>query len=84
MVEKTMFQFVEPDDEGVYRYEPVLPNPDDLQTVRDQIISTWEKIQNHDFYTGCGKEDCHWCNFVKDHKQFVDLKEAVQMEEWEE
>lgn len=84
MVEKTMFQFVEPDDEGVYRYEPVLPNPDDLQTVRDQIISTWEKIQNHDFYTGCGKEDCHWCNFVKDHKQFVDLKEAVQIEEWEE
>jgi len=23
------------------------------------------KIQDHDFYTGCGKEDCHWCNFVK-------------------
>lgn len=84
MVEKTMFQFVEPDDEGKYQYVAVTPNPNDIQTVREQIVSTWKKIQQHDFYTGCGKDDCHWCNFVKDNKQYSELKEALHEDEWEE
>jgi DNA helicase-2/ATP-dependent DNA helicase PcrA len=33
----------------------------------------WEKIQQKDFYTGCGKEDCHWCNFVKNNELAVAL-----------
>jgi DNA helicase-2/ATP-dependent DNA helicase PcrA len=33
----------------------------------------WEKIQAKDFYTGCGKADCHWCNFVKTHQLAVEL-----------
>jgi DNA helicase-2/ATP-dependent DNA helicase PcrA len=69
-VTKTVFQFVEPDDNNEYISVDIIPTEDDLQTVREQIKGTWLKIQNQDFYTGCGKEDCTWCNFVKDNKQY--------------
>ena len=45
--------------------------------MKAQIADTWEKIQEHDFYTGCGKEDCDWCNFVKEHKLYVSLVEEA-------
>jgi DNA helicase-2/ATP-dependent DNA helicase PcrA len=25
---------------------------------------------------GCGKAECHWCNFVKEHKLYVELEEV--------
>ncbi len=75
-VTKTVFQFVEPDDSNEYVSVDIIPTEDDLQTVRQQIKDTWLKIQNQDFYTGCGKEDCTWCNFVKDNKQYVQLIET--------
>jgi len=46
--------------------------------VREQIQLVWEKIQARDFYTGCGKEDCHWCNFVKTNKLQVGFIEEEQ------
>ena len=42
--------------------------PADIETVKQQLTQVWQKIQAHDFYTGCGKEDCHWCNFVKNNQ----------------
>ena len=42
--------------------------PQDVETVKNQITTAWQKIQNKEFYTGCGKDDCTWCNFVKDNK----------------
>jgi len=68
-----VFQFVEPDDNNEYISVDIIPTEDDLQTVREQIKDTWLKIQNQDFYTGCGKENCTWCNFVKDNKQYEQL-----------
>ncbi len=38
---------------------------EDETIVKEQIKNVWERIQAHDFYTGCGKKDCNWCNFVK-------------------
>ena len=43
--------------------------------MKGQITDTWAKIQDHDFYTGCGKPECSWCNFVKEHKLYVSLVE---------
>ena len=82
-VVSTEFDFVEPDKKKNYRKEKVIINPADITTVTEQISSTWEKIQAHDFYTGCGKDDCHWCNFVKDNKLHVALHE-IEEEEIEE
>ncbi len=75
---KTIFQFVEPDDEGNYHSIDILATEDDLSTVRNQISDTWHKIQQHDFYTGCGDEKCQWCNFVKGNSQYIDLKEIIE------
>lgn len=67
-VVSTEFDFVEPDGKKQYRREKIVISEADITTVTQQITDTWEKIQNRDFYTGCGKEDCHWCGFVREVK----------------
>jgi DNA helicase-2/ATP-dependent DNA helicase PcrA len=56
-------------------------SPEDITTVTQQIVTVWEKIRNHEFYTGCGKPDCHWCNFVKTNNLAVALHELGEVEE---
>lgn len=84
VVEQAEFDFVVPDQKREYVKIPVQITPADIQTVKQQITSSWEKIQAHDFYTGCGKSDCHWCNFVKDHNLAIALHETVAGEGGEE
>ncbi len=71
----TEFDFIEPDKKKNYRREKIIITPADITTVTEQIVQTWEKIQNREFYMGCGKEDCHWCNFVKTNKLAIALHE---------
>lgn len=71
----TEFDFIEPDKKKNYRKEKLIITQADITTVAQQISGSWEKIQNREFYTGCGKEDCHWCNFVKTNKLAVALHE---------
>ncbi len=77
-VVSTEFDFIEPDKKKNYRREKVTITPADITTVTQQITSTWEKIQNREFYTGCGKEDCHWCNFVKTNNLAIALHEMEE------
>ncbi len=72
-VTSTEFDFIEPDKKKEYRKLKLVITPQDTDFVREQIVDVWEKIQNKDFYTGCGKEDCHWCNFVKSNELAVTL-----------
>ena len=74
----TEFDFIEPDKKKNYRREKVIINPSDVTTVTQQIATTWQKIQNREFYIGCGKEDCHWCNFVKTNNMAVALHELEE------
>jgi DNA helicase II / ATP-dependent DNA helicase PcrA len=76
----TEFDFVEPDRKKIYRREKVMISPADITTVTQQITSTWEKIQNREFYVGCGKDDCHWCKFVKTNNLSVALHEVEEEE----
>jgi DNA helicase-2/ATP-dependent DNA helicase PcrA len=76
----TEFDFIEPDKKKNYRKEKVVITPADITTVTQQIASTWEKIHNREFYIGCGKEDCHWCNFVKTNNLAVALHEIEDEE----
>lgn len=82
-VMSTEFDFIEPDKKKKYRKEKLVISPADITTVTQQITSTWEKIQNREFYIGCGKEDCHWCNFVKTNNLAVALHEMETEEESE-
>ncbi len=74
----TEFDFIEPDKKKNYRKEKVIITPADITTVTEQIKTTWEKIQARQFYTGCGKEDCHWCDFVKTNNLAIALHEIEE------
>ncbi|MDE3253177.1 MAG: hypothetical protein KGO92_10255, partial [Bacteroidota bacterium] len=76
----TEFDFIEPDKKKQYRKEIIHISPEDIATVEHQIVAVWSKIQQHDFYTGCGKPDCHWCNFVKNNEMAVALHDLSEEE----
>jgi DNA helicase II / ATP-dependent DNA helicase PcrA len=76
-VMSTEFEFVEPDGKKQYVRRKVPITPADISTVRGQIRRVWERVQARDFYTGCGKSDCHWCNFVKENKLAIALHEVM-------
>lgn len=80
-VVSTEFDFIEPDKKKQYRKEKITITPEDITTVTEQIKTVWQKIQAHDFYTGCGKTDCHWCSFVKNNEMAVALHELEEGEE---
>ena len=67
------FDFVEPNKKKAFEKIAIAITEADITTVQQQIKMVWEKIQQKDFYTGCGKEDCHWCNFVKNNELAVAL-----------
>ncbi|MBS1601402.1 MAG: ATP-dependent helicase, partial [Bacteroidetes bacterium] len=77
-VASTEFDFVEPDKKKEYRKVKIVITPEDITTVTGQITTTWQKIQNREFYTGCGKPDCHWCNFVKTNNLAIALHEVSE------
>jgi len=61
----TTFDFIEPISEGEYHKEKIVIIPGDEATVTRQLTDTYQKIMAHDFATGCGKEECSWCHFVR-------------------
>ena len=73
----TEFEFVEPVGD-IYKTEKIVVEPADITTVTQQITSTWQKIQNREFKTGCGKPDCHWCSFVKTNNMAIALHELEE------
>ena len=80
-VVSTEFDFIEPDKKKLYRKEKIVITPADMATVTEQIKIVWQKIQDRDFYHGCGKPDCHWCNFVKTNHMAIALHDLTEEEE---
>lgn len=74
-VERAEFDFVEPNKIKAFEKIGISITEADITTVTQQILETWEKIQNKAFYKGCGKADCHWCQFVKSNELAVALHE---------
>ncbi|MFN2439059.1 MAG: 3'-5' exonuclease, partial [Chitinophagaceae bacterium] len=75
------FDFIEPDKKKTYHKKKIVITPQDITTVTEQIKTVWDKIQSHEFYIGCGKPDCHWCNFSKTNNLAVALHELQDEEE---
>ncbi|MEN9598370.1 MAG: hypothetical protein RL596_681 [Bacteroidota bacterium] len=78
------FDFIEPDKNKTYRKEKILITEASIQTVTEQIKTVWQKIQQRDFYTGCGKIDCKWCGFVKTNELAVALHPIGEEEQGED
>jgi DNA helicase-2/ATP-dependent DNA helicase PcrA len=79
-VSSVEFDFIEPDKKEQFKKELVEITDQDVAIVTNQIINVWEKIQERDFYTGCGKPDCYWCNFIKDNNLAIALHELEDEE----
>ena len=75
------FDFLEPDKKGEYFKRKIHVQPYDIETVTQQITTVWNKIRQRDFYTGCGKPECHWCNFIKDNNLAVAWHELKDEDE---
>ena len=79
-VVSTLFEFVEPINDGEYHKEKIVITPDDTAEVTGQIKDVYQKIMAHDFSTGCGKKECDWCHFVKSNfKQVGDIMQEEEM-----
>ena len=72
------FLFLEPNENEDFDLKKVPVTTEHEETVINQITETWDKIQAHDFYKGCGKHECYWCNFVKDHKLYIAMHEVEE------
>jgi DNA helicase-2/ATP-dependent DNA helicase PcrA len=72
-VERAEFDFIEPNKKKEFEKIVVQIQEADITTVTQQVKEVWSKIQEKDFYKGCGKPECHWCNFVKNNELSVAL-----------
>ena len=61
-VEQGIVDYVEPKSNGNFDKKEIAFDEIYVQLIQNDIISTWQKIKNHEF-TGCGKPDCAWCRF---------------------
>ncbi len=80
-VNSSEFDFIEPDTKNIFQKIKLVITPADITTVTEQIVSVWNKIQNRDFFIGCGSPDCHWCNFVKSNNLAIALHEINDEED---
>lgn len=66
--------FVEPDTITKQQTKhKVFISPEDEHVVGKQVIESYTRIMKHEFDTGCGKEDCTWCNFVRYNYKLTDI-----------
>jgi DNA helicase II / ATP-dependent DNA helicase PcrA len=75
-VQHVIFDFIEPDKNGKWQKMRLDITEEDVMLVQQQIRDAWTRIKQHDFYTGCGKDTCSWCNFAKENKIYLTLQEA--------
>lgn len=65
LAKKGTIVYLRPDAHGNYLEETVSFNANDTSLVRSWIQMTYKKIMAHEFYEGCGLEECPWCTFVR-------------------
>lgn len=70
------FEFVEEDIENMLK--EIVYLDEELSIISDAIAETYNSIRAGDFNTGCGRENCHWCNFVKNNFDSDHLEMALK------
>ncbi len=68
-VDSGILSFFEPDERGSIQSYTIRPNSEQLMLIRQHIVDTYRRIQNQEFYEGCGKEDCTWCRLIRESKR---------------
>jgi len=71
--------FVEPDPNGIFQAETLNFDPEGLRYLRGLIRENWKRVQDRDFFEGCGKDHCPWCNFTRRNLQVASFaQEALE------
>lgn len=70
--------FIEINDEDQIDSASYVVSPDEIEFVKNQITTSYDKIQKHEFYQGCGKKECHYCNLVKTIRSLGRLEEQEE------
>jgi DNA helicase II / ATP-dependent DNA helicase PcrA len=65
VVNTGIFDFVQKNKQGVYKRFTIPMYKQDEEMVMKLLKDSYAKIMNHEFDKGCGREDCHWCNFAR-------------------
>jgi len=60
-----LISFVEPDKLDAFKEESYLISLDEYDLVSNQIVESFQKIQDHVFDVGCESHYCDWCRFIK-------------------
>ncbi|MCB9252179.1 MAG: ATP-dependent helicase [Flavobacteriales bacterium] len=55
--------FVEPLADGSFERRKIFVSDEELVFMENLLVEVYQKIKNHEFEKGCGKENCEWCNF---------------------
>lgn len=64
-VASVMYDFVEPTTEGYFITKALKITEDECCVVREQLAGAFTIVQRQEFFDGCGKETCPWCNLAK-------------------
>jgi DNA helicase-2/ATP-dependent DNA helicase PcrA len=65
-VEKSAIFWLEPDKKGSFPAVDVTFSNDEIAFVGQLIQETFAHIQQRQFTTGCGQDDCTWCTMLRD------------------
>ncbi|MEM9920789.1 MAG: ATP-dependent DNA helicase [Bacteroidota bacterium] len=57
--------YLELNNRAVFDLKSVEFDQKDVELVREMIRLSYKRIMMHDFYEGCGEDNCSWCNFTK-------------------
>ncbi len=63
--------FLEKTPENTFEKLKYYVTPQDVSIVKKQISTVYDSIMMGNFHTGCGKESCRWCSFVKDNNLVI-------------
>jgi len=58
------FQYVEP-QRRKWKEVSIPWDAEDGRKVKLELKQAWDDIHDHKFHTGCGDDNCRWCNFQK-------------------
>lgn len=64
-VKSAAIDWIEPDEKGNFHYSTIEFELDDTLAMTKIITNAYEKIKTHDFFQGCKKKDCAWCNLQR-------------------
>lgn len=66
-VRQVQLSYLEPDLSGAFPLKAYNFEDKEIQKFKALLEDVYTRIMQQDFYNGCGKERCHWCNFTKKH-----------------